>query len=153
MANNYTRILIHLVFVVENRNCLITSSIREELQRYITGIVNNKGHKMQARYCMPDHCHILIGLNPKQSVSDLARDVKSASSSWINDKKMSYGKFAWQGGFSAFSYAKSQLDIVANYILKQPEHHQEKTFRQEYIEFLKNNQIDYDEKCVFDFFD
>ncbi len=101
---------------------------------------------------MTDHCHLLVGLNPQQSVSDLARDVKSGSSKWVNDQQLHYGKFTWQAGYGAFSYARSQLEAVVQYILNQPQHHQRRSFREEYIAMLKKFNVQHDTKYVFDFF-
>ena len=106
-----------------------------------------------AIYCNPDHCHILIGLHPSQSTSSLARDIKANSSKFINENKWVIGKFEWQEGYGAFTYSRSQLDVVVNYILNQRVHHLKKTFREEYLDFLQKFDIDYDEKYVFDFLD
>ncbi len=153
MANTYTQLLIQLVFAVKYRESLIHESIREEVEKYITGIVQNNGHKMLAIYCMPDHCHILVGLNPKQSISDLVRDIKANSSKWINEQQWIARRFSWQEGYGAFSYAKSQRDRVVNYVLNQPVHHQKRTFRQEYTTFLQKFKVDYDEKYMFNWLD
>ena len=119
MANTYSQIYIHIVFSVKGRQNLILKSFREELHKYITGIVQNRDQKMLAVYCMPDHTHILIGLRPSISISDLVRDIKAGSSKFINDKKMVRGKFNWQEGFGVFSYSRSQVNNVIRYILKQ----------------------------------
>lgn len=153
MANTYTQLYVHLVFVVKGRENLISENHREELEKYICGIINNKNCKPLAIYCNPDHTHILLGLHPSVSVSDIARDIKANSSRFINENKWIKGKFNWQDGFGAFSYSKSHLDNVIKYILNQPFHHKKKTFREEYIEFLKKYQIDYDEKYLFDWLD
>jgi len=150
MANTYSQIYIQFVFVVKGRENLISSRNREELHKYITGIVQNRGHKLLAIFCMPNHTHILIGLKPSMSVSDLARDIKVSSSNFINEKKWVKGKFCWQEGFGAFSYSRSNVDNVINYILNQEEHHLKKTFKEEYIEFLKKFEIEFDEKYLFD---
>ena len=99
---------------------------------------------------MPDHIHILVGIKPSISISDLVRDVKAGSSKFINDKKWMNGKFNWQEGFGAFSYSKSNLDTVVKYILNQEEHHQKRTFKEEYLDFLEKFEIEYDIKYVFD---
>jgi len=99
---------------------------------------------------MPDHTHILIGLRPSISISDLVRDIKAGSSKFINDKKMVRGKFNWQEGFGVFSYSRSQVDNVIRYILKQEEHHKKKTFKEEYIDLLKKFEIEYEEKYLFE---
>ncbi len=101
---------------------------------------------------MPDHCHLLVGLNPQKSTADLVRDVKSGSSKWVNDQQLYYGKFAWQTGYGAFSYARSQLEAVVQYIINQPQHHQRRTFREEYMAILEKFDVQYDTKYVFEFF-
>jgi REP element-mobilizing transposase RayT len=150
MANTYTQIYIHIVFAVQGRPNLIPKSIREELHKYITGIVQNRNQKMLAIFCMPDHTHILIGMKPDISISDLTRDIKSISSKFINDNRFVKGKFNWQVGFGAFSYSKSQIDSVIKYILNQEQHHKRKSFKEEYIEFLKKFGIEYNEEYLFE---
>lgn len=98
---------------------------------------------------MPDHIHILIGMRPTQSISDLMQDIKGGSSKWINEKKLVKGHFEWQEGYGAFSYGKSQIKDVISYIENQERHHSKKTFREEYIEFLQKFEIDYDEQFTF----
>lgn len=153
MANTYTQIYIHYVFVVKGRDSLIKEPLRVELQKYITGIIKNQGHLCIAIYCMPDHTHILAGLNPKQSISELARDIKANSSKWINERKFLKNKFSWQIGFGAFSYAQSQVQTVINYINNQPEHHRKTTFQEEYMEFLSKFKVDYKKEYLFEFLD
>lgn len=153
MANTYTQLYIQLVFSVKNRQSFIHNEIRNNIEKYITGIIQNNGHKLLAIYCMPDHCHIFVGLNPVQSISDLTRDIKSNSSKWVNEQKFIPYRFSWQEGYGAFSYAKSQKDIVIKYILNQPKHHRKKTFREEYFEFLRKFEIEYDEKYLFEWLD
>jgi REP element-mobilizing transposase RayT len=150
MANTYTQLLIQFVFAVKHRESKINETTRQPLEKYITGIVQNNNHKMLAIYCMPDHCHILIGLHPSQSVSDAARDIKSNSAKWLNEQEILKSKFNWQEGYGAFSYAKSQLDVVVKYILNQPEHHRKKTFKEEYCDFLIKFNIQYDDQYLFD---
>ena len=150
MANTYTQLYIQIVFAPKYRQNLIREEIREELQKYITGIVQNRKNKMLAIYCMPDHVHILVGLNPDVSISSLARDIKANSSKFINENKLIKGKFSWQEGFGAFSYSKSAYPAVINYINNQPEHHRIKTFKEEYLALLAEFDIDYYEKYLFD---
>lgn len=119
----------------------------------MSGIITNKSHKSIIINGMADHVHILLGLNPKESISELTKEIKRCTSIFINDNKWYPGKFAWQEGYGAFSYGRSQLDIIYNYILKQKDHHVKKSFREEYLSLLKNFQIDYDEKYLFEFFD
>jgi putative transposase len=149
MANTYTQIHIHAVFTVQNRECLISNSWKDELFKYISGIVLNNKHKLIAINGMPDHIHILFGFRPSQSLSDLMQDVKGNSSKWINEKKYLKGRFSWQEGYGAFSYSKNDLPKVVDYINNQTLHHKRKTFSEEYIEILKEFKIDYDDKYVF----
>jgi REP element-mobilizing transposase RayT len=150
MANTYTQLIIQLVFAVKFREAMINENIRPQIERYIAGIIKSNNHVLLAQYCMPNHCHILIGLNPVQSISDLAKDIKSNSSKWINEQNLTPFKFNWQEGYGAFSYSKSQLDTVVNYILNQKEHHRKRTFKEEYLEFLKKFKVDYKTEYLFD---
>ena len=149
MPNTYTQIHIHFVFAVKYRDGVIHSSWKDELYKYITGIVQNNKHKLLIINGMPDHVHILIGLRPSQSISDLLQDIKGSSSKWINEKKFIKTRFEWQEGYGAFSYSKSQIKTVIEYIENQELHHQKKTFREEYLEILQKFEVDYDEKYIF----
>ena len=149
MANTYTQIHLQFVFAVKHRNSLISPIWKKELYLYISGIVENNGHKLLAINGMPDYIRIFIGMRPTQSVSDLLQDIKRNSSLWINQKGFITGKFEWQEGYGAFSYSKSHVENVINYIHKQEEHHKKQSFREEYLEFLKKFDIDYNEKYIF----
>jgi len=153
MANTYTQILIQIVFAVRGKENYIDEVNREKVEKYICGIISNKMSKPLAIYCNPDHCHVLIGLNPNTSVSEMSRLIKSNSSKWINENGWRRNKFAWQEGFGAFTYSRSQLDVVVKYILNQHEHHRKKTFREEYLEFLEKFEIKFEGKYLFDFKD
>jgi len=153
MANTYTQIYIQTVFSPKYRGCLIQQGWENELQKYITGIIQNKGHKMIAIDGMPDHVHIFMGMKPHQGLSDLVRDIKSDSSRWINQNKFVKGKFAWQEGYGAFSYSHSQITNVANYIANQKHHHKKKSFKEEYFELLMKFEIEFKNEYVFDYFD
>jgi putative transposase len=150
MANTYTQLYLQVVFAVKGRQSLIREINREQLEKFITGIVQKRNHKMLSIYAMPDHVHLLIGIKPDQSISDLVRDVKAGSSKYINDSKWTNGRFSWQEGYGAFTYSRSQIDKVVKYILNQEEHHKVKTFREEYIAFLDKFQVEYDSKYLFD---
>ena len=150
MANTFTQIYVQIVFVVQGRQNLIKNEHKEELHKYITGVIKKKNQKLIAINCMPDHTHIFIGLKPNMALSDLVRDIKNNSSTFINKKKWIPGKFKWQRGFGAFSYSHSQIDKVIKYIQNQEQHHAHKSFREEYLEFLKKFSIEYDGKYVFD---
>lgn len=148
MANTFTKIYIHLIFAVKGRENLIHKPWKDELYKYITGIVKNNGHKLIAINGMPDHVHILIGLKPIQSISDLMQNVKGSSSKWINEKKFIPGRFNWQEGYGAFSYSDSQLNSVVKYIDNQAEHHKRRSFSEEYIELLERFGIKYNPKYI-----
>ncbi len=150
MPNTYSQIYIQIVFAVQGRQNLIPKRHREELHKYITGIVQKREHKMLSVFCMPDHFHFLAGIEPSLAISDLVRDVKSGSSNFINDRNWMPGKFNWQEGYGAFSYSRSQIDAVIKYILNQEDHHKKQSFREEYIGLLKEFEIEYDEKYLFE---
>src|SRR6267142_3778255 len=137
MPGTYSQIYIQVVFAVKGRESLIHQSWEEHLYKYITGIVQNKEQKMVAINGMPDHIHFLIGMKPSCCLSDLVREVKKSSNEFIKKNKFSKFKFNWQEGFGAFSYSHSQLNDVISYIMNQKVHHKMKTFKDEYIDFLK----------------
>src|SRR5439155_26358282 len=149
MANTYTQIYIHVVFAVQERACLIKPEWREELFKYIAGILRNQGIKLIAIGGVEDHIHILFGLTPKIALSDLVRDIQANSSKYINEKGFVRGKFYWQEGFGAFSYSRSQIDAVAKYVLNQEKHHANKSFKVEYMDLLDRFDVDYDERYLF----
>jgi len=149
MANTYTQIHIHAVFAVQNRQSLIHATWENDLYKYITGIVQSYEHKMLQINGMPDHVHLLFGMRPVQSLSDLMKQVKQDSSKWINENRLAAGHFNWQEGFGAFSHSKWQLPTVIRYIQNQKIHHRKKSFQEEYIEFLEKWEVDYDERYVF----
>jgi putative transposase len=153
MANTYSQLYVHVVFAVKKREALIRDEHREHLQRYITGILQKRNFKMIAIYCMPDHIHIFFGLNPSVALSDLVRDIKAGSSNFINEQKWFQSKFNWQEGYGGFSYSRSLISKVAQYIENQAEHHRKKTFRQEYTDWLEKFEVDYNEKYLFEFLD
>ncbi|WP_281636713.1 IS200/IS605 family transposase [Flavobacterium marginilacus] len=150
MANTYSQLYVQIVFAVKGRQNLISSKWKDELYKYITGIVTNENQKLIAINGMPDHIHILIGLKPNKALSDLVRDIKANSSRFINEKRWINGKFEWQTGFGAFTYSHSHLTNVINYIQNQEKHHKTKTFKEEYIAFLKAFEIDYKDEYVFE---
>ncbi len=152
MPNTYTQLLTQLVFAVKGRQNLIEESIRERVEKFICGIATKRKHKPLATYCMPDHLHFLIGLNPNQSISDLVKEIKTSSNDLISDNHLTKQKFYWQEGYGAFSYSKSALDNVVKYILHQKEHHQTKTFKEEYVDYLEKFGVEYDEKYLFEFY-
>lgn len=150
MANTYTQLYFHIVFAVKGRANLVSTKWREQLYKYITGIITNKSQKLIIVNGMPDHVHLLIGMKPDACLSDLVRDIKANSSKFINEQKLVVGKFEWQTGFGAFTLGYSQLDTVVTYIKNQEEHHRKKSFREEYLDFLKQNDIEFKSEFIFD---
>jgi REP element-mobilizing transposase RayT len=153
MPNTYTQLYTQFVFAVKGRQNLIRESFRDELEKYICGIISNHQSKTLAIYCNPDHIHILVGMHPTLAPSKLMEQVKSGSSLWVNDKKYIQGKFTWQDGYGAFTYSKSQIDRVVKYILNQPEHHKKQTFRDEYLLLLERFEVEFDPKYLFEWYD
>jgi len=148
MANTFTQIYLHLVFAIQNRISLIQPGWKDELYKYITGIVQNNSHKLIAINGQSNHLHIAIGYKPHQLIPDLLQDIKSYSSKWINEKKFVKGKFNWREGYGAFSFSHSHLDRVVKYINNQEKHHKRQTFQEEYIQLLKKYEILFDEKYI-----
>jgi putative transposase len=149
----FTQLYIHLVIAPKYRERLLVKEIRGEVFSYISGILTNRGHKSIIINGMADHVHIFYGENPNDKISDLVGCIKRESSTLINGKKWFHGKFYWQDGYGAFSYSRSQLDVVYKYIANQERHHRKRTFREEYIDLLEKFAIEYDEKYLFEFFD
>jgi len=152
MPNTYSQIYVQIVFAVKGRECFIKESFREELQKYISGIINNKKQKLYAIYCMPDHTHLFVSLKPDVKISDLVRDIKSNSSAFLKERKLAISTFSWQEGYGVFSYSKSQAQKVVSYILNQPVHHKKESFKNEYLKFLTKFGIEYDERYLFEFY-
>lgn len=150
MPGTFSQVYIQVVFAVKGRENLIDKTWREELNKYIAGIIKGKEQKPIIVNGVADHIHAFIGLRPVMSISDLVRDIKSNSTNFINERKLVKGKFSWQEGYGAFSYGHSQIDKVYNYILNQEEHHRKMTFREEYIGFLKKFEVEFDEKYLFE---
>ena len=151
MVNTYTQIYIQVVFAVQGRQCLIQPNHKEEIYKYITGIVTNEGQKLLQINGVSDHVHLLIGMKPNIALSDLVRDIKAGSSKFINEQRWIRGKFNWQEGFGAFSYGHSQLGQIIQYIRDQEIHHQKKSFKHEYLGLLRKFDIAFADKYVFDF--
>lgn len=150
MANTYSQVYLQFIFAVKGRQNLIPSKHNDELHKYITGIVQNRGQKLIAINNVPDHLHMFIGFGTTMSMADFMEEVKSISSKFINDKGWVKGRFEWQRGYGVFSYSRSQLDNVVKYILNQQEHHKKRTFKEEYLDFLKKFDIEFNEKYLFD---
>ncbi len=153
MANTYTQMYVHLIFAPKNRQALIEKKWNKRLEKYITGIIQNHKHKLLAIWAMPDHIHIFIGYNVNHLIPDLVEDIKTSSNSWIKQNRLSKFKFEWQKGYGAFSHSRSQIDTVIKYILNQEKHHKKRPFKEEYLEILRKNEIEFKDEYVFNFFE
>ena len=137
MPNTYTQIYLQIIFATKGRDIKISSNVRDEIEKYICGIFNNKKQKVLAIYANPDHLHIFFSYKNLQiTIPELVKTTKIESSNFINDNRLCLGKFNWQEGYGAFSYSKSQKDKVVNYVLNQEEHHKKKSFKEEYLALL-----------------
>lgn len=155
MADTYTQLYIQFVFSVKGRKSMIPKTHKAEVHKYITGVVQDqrRRHKMLAIHCMPDHIHLFIGLHTTQSIADIVNDIKTAFSKFIKTQTWMPHNFSWQNGYGAFSYSKSHIDRVVKYILNQEAHHQKRTFKEEYLDFLDKFEIPYEEKYLFEFYE
>lgn len=151
MSQTFTQVYVQIVFAVEWRQCLIDPGHKEEIHKFITGVIRNDGQKLIEINSMPDHMHILVGLKPDMALSDLVRDIKANSSRFISEKGWLRGRFRWQEGFGAFSYSQSQLDSVIRYIRNQEQHHSTRTFKNEYLDILRRFDVAFDTRYVFEF--
>jgi REP element-mobilizing transposase RayT len=149
----FTQLYVHLVFAVKDRDAVLTKDIRKRVFEYMSGIITNLKHKSIIVNGTSTHIHILFGLNPFISVSDTVHDIKRSSSLFINNEKLCPGRFSWQEGYGGFTYSRSQLTDVYNYIENQESHHKKRTFREEYIDILTKNEIEFDQQFLFDFWD
>ena len=147
----FTQMYVQLVFAVKNRDAVLHKGIRNRVFEYMSGIISEMKHKSIIVNGVSNHVHILLGLNPSKSISATVHDIKRSTSLFINNEKLCPGKFAWQEGYGGFTYSRSQLDIVYNYILNQEKHHNKKTFKEEYIQFLEKFEVEFDEKFLFNF--
>jgi len=153
MPGTFSQIYIQVVFAVKGRENLIAKPWRDEIHKYIAGIIKGKEQKSIIVNGVADHIHCFVGLKPSIMISDLVRDIKNNSTNFINEKKVVKGKFSWQEGYGVFSYSHSQINDVYNYILNQEEHHKRKTFKEEYLEFLNKFEIPYEERYLFEWMD
>ena len=153
MGDTYVQAYFHLVFTVRNRQALIKKGWKDELEKYITGIIQHNKHKLIAIGAMPDHIHIFIGYNLNQTIPNLVEEIKTSSNHWIKNKKLTAFRFSWQNGYGAFTHSHSQIDTVTRYVLNQEKHHSKRTFREEYIEMLEKFEIAFKNEYLFDFFD
>jgi len=152
MANTYTQCYVHLVFSPKNRQALISKVWKTELEKYITGIIQNRKHKLLAIGAMPDHIHILIGYNLNELIPHLVEEIKTSTNVWIKEKRLSNFKFEWQHGYGAFTHSRMQIDKVVNYILNQEHHHKMKSFKEEYLDMLTKNGVEFKQEYLFEFF-
>jgi len=150
MAATYSQVYLQIVFVVKGRQNLIADSWKDELHKYISGIIKGKGHKPIIVNGMPDHVHVFVGLKPSMAISDLVRDIKNNSSKFINEKGLVKGRFAWQEGYGVFSYSHSHIRRVYDYVLNQEEHHRKTTFMEEYRRLLEEFEIEYHQEYLFE---
>ena len=144
---------VQVVFAVKNRNALLNKKIRNKVFGYMSSIISGLQHKSIIVNGVSDHVHIFFGLNPSKSISDLVHEVKRSTTLFINKEKLCPYKFAWQEGYGGFTYSRSQVNDVYQYILNQEEHHKKTTFKDEYILHLKKFEIDFDERFLFNFID
>lgn len=151
MPNTFSQIYLQFVFAVSQRRSLIPKEHKEELHKYISGLVQRRNAKMLAIHCMPDHIHLFVGFRPTISIANFVKEIKVETNEFINNKKWLNSKFNWQEGYGVFSYSHSQVDAVVKYVLNQEDHHRSKSFKVEYFEFLKKFAISFDEKYLFDF--
>jgi putative transposase len=151
MANTFSQIYLQFVFAVLDRHCLIKKENKEEVHKYMTGLVSNREAKMLAVHCMPDHTHLFVGFRPVRSISDFVKEIAVESNEFINGKRWIKGKFAWQEGYGVFFYSHSHINSVVNYIKNQETHQRKTSFREEYIAFLQKFQIPFNEKYFFKF--
>ena len=153
MAGTFSQIYIQYVFSVWGRENLLQKPWRDEVFKYISGIIKGKNQKTIIVNGVSDHVHVFVGLKPAMNISELVRDIKNNSSNFINEQKFLRGKFSWQEGYGVFSYAHSQIQNVYQYIENQEEHHNKRTFKEEYIDFLSKFEIEYNEKFLFEWLD
>lgn len=153
MANTYSQISIHSVFAVKGRENSILNHWRNDLHKYISGIITENGAMSLAVGGWKDHVHIFFGMSVTTCIADFMRIVKANSSKWINEQGFVRGKFQWQSGYGAFSHSKSQRDQVIKYIMTQETHHKVKTFQDEYLKMLSDFAVEYDQQYLFEFYD
>lgn len=149
----FTQMYVQIVFAVRCRENVLTNKIRPRVFEYMSGIITSLNHKSIIVNGYSDHVHIFLGLNPAVSISDTVHDIKRGSSLFINENKLVQGRFSWQEGFGAFTYSKSQIGDVFTYIENQEQHHSRKSFRDEYLSILEKNEIEYDPRFLFEFYE
>ena len=153
MASTYRKMYLQIIFAVKNRKALLHKSWRPELFKYITGIINEKGHYSLAVNGYHDHIHLFLDYNGRELVADLVREVKKASNNFIKEKGFTESVFAWQNGYGVFSHGYREKSIIINYIVNQEIHHERKSFRKEYLQLLKAYEVEFKDEYIFEFFD
>lgn len=153
MPNTYSQIYLQFVFAVKYREALISPQHKDELHQYITGLVQNRGAKMLAVHCMPDHIHLFVGFKPVMSISDFVKEIKVESIEFINKKGWTRNKFRWQEGFGVFSYSHSHMDRIIKYVKNQEAHHAKDSFKTEYVDMLERSEVSFEERYLFEFFE
>jgi REP element-mobilizing transposase RayT len=153
MAGTFSQIYIQYVFAVKGRQNLLQKPWRDDVFKYMSGIIKWKNQKPIIVNGVEDHVHVFVGIKPTMKISDLVRDIKNNSSNFINQQKYIQGKFSWQEGYGAFSYAHSQIENLYQYIANEEEHHKRQTFEKEYLKLLKKFEIEYDERFLFKWLD
>lgn len=149
MANTYHQIYLQLIFAVKYRESLLNKAWRSKVQAVIGNLINETGCKTIIVNGVEDHMHCFVGLKPAVSISELMKTVKAKSSKYINDHSLTSNRFEWQEGYGVFSYRQRDVDQIFNYVKHQEAHHQKQTFRDEYLELLKEFEVGYDEHFVF----
>jgi len=148
VAQSLAKLITHIIFSTKDRRALITPDIREQLNAYLTGILNNLDSPSIRVNCVADHAHVLCVLSRNRALADVVEEVKKASSKWIKTKGPAFRTFYWQAGYGAFSVSPSNVDAVRDYIIRQEEHHRKVTFQDELVRFLKRHGVDYDERYL-----
>jgi len=148
MGHTSTNVLVHFVFSTKQRQPAITSDIAPDLHAYLGGIVRELRGTALAINGTADHVHLLVRVPPVKAVADIARVIKTNSSRWLHERWPEKRQFAWQTGYGAFSVSESNVDAVRNYIYGQAEHHKARSFQEEFVAFLKRNNISYDEGYI-----
>ena len=153
MPKSHTQLYVQYVFTIKGRKNFLPLEHNAKLHKYIRGIVEKRRSILLAINNTSDHMHILTSINPNYSFAKMIQEIKAGSAKYINDQKWVESKFQWQAGYGAFSYSKSHVENVVTYIADQQQHHQKKTFREEFIDFLDKFRVEYDKKYLFEFYD
>ncbi|MBP7810456.1 MAG: IS200/IS605 family transposase [Bacteroidia bacterium] len=146
--STYTQIIYQIIFGTKNREMVLSKNKRNDLYKYISGVLENKKCHLYRIGGVEDHIHIITHLHPTISLSNLVKDIKLSSSEFIKSNKLFPSFNGWQEGYGAFTYSIKQKDVLIEYVKNQEEHHRIKTFKEEYLELLQENGIEYDEKYV-----